>query len=168
MTARASSRRVVAALSVLAVLGSVSACETPRGPAPSPDASNVAIPETFLASISVENRGDDWVRLTMGLEGRGPGAPDPRRVIDQLPQYRLPPRSTSVLFEGPVRAGVGNAYVSFTVLTDRCEWLTDSESFDVTDHLVVTVDGVGRAAAATAGPPPMKWPRLPFAAQCAL
>jgi hypothetical protein len=72
------------------------------------------------------------------------------------------------LFEGPVLVGVGLAYVSFIVLTDRCEWLTDSESFDVTDDLVVVVDDGGRATAATAGPPAMKWPRLPFQPQCAL
>ena len=163
-----SMKRIAAAATVLAFVGSVSACATPREPAQAPDQSVGASPSTIRGSVSVENRGDHWVRLTMGLEGRGPGAPDPRRIIDQLPQYRIPPKSTSVLFEGPVLSGAGNAYVSFTILTDRCEWLTDSVSFDVTGHLLVTVDDDGRATAANTATPPTTWPRARFEPQCAL
>ena len=51
-------------------------------------------------------------------------------------------------------AGPDEAYVSFTVKTDRCEWLTDSDTLELAGHARFVIDAGGSIDGPHAAPKP--------------
>lgn len=104
-------------------------------------------PLPFEASVAITNNSADPVLVTVGLEGRIPGEPDPRAKIGMYPQYRVGPRSSDVVFRGHLTSKPKEAQLSASVYTERCEWIADLDTVLLTGsvRLVVDVQGTVRA-----------------------